>query len=78
MRAQFSLRNSDLHSETWVRLRKHLASRLNELRNKNDADLTPTETASLRGRIAEIKSLLALDKVSPPVVDDHDGIAAVD
>jgi len=78
MREPFTLRNSDRLSETWVRLRKHLTARLNELRTKNDADLTPTETASLRGRIAEIKSLLALDKVSPPVVDDHDGIAAAD
>ena len=48
-------------SLTWLKLKKHFEERLAELRRRNDsANLDATETARLRGAIAEIKYSLAL------------------
>jgi hypothetical protein len=62
---QFRLRSSDLASETWIRLHKHYTDRLQKLRADNEADLSPEQTAKLRGQIKEVKAFLALAK--PPV-----------
>ena len=52
-------------SPLWGALVKHLETRLTTLRTENDRDLDVTGTASHRGRIAEIKALLSLDKDEP-------------
>jgi len=54
------LQPSDLHTPTWLRLRAHLTARLDELRVQLEKDSPPDVTARLRGRIAEVKELLAL------------------
>ena len=58
-------------SPLWGALMKHLETRLATLRNQNDGDLDQVATANHRGRIAEIKALLSLDKDettnSPPL-----------
>ena len=51
----------------WLRLRERLQARLDLFRRQNDNDMTPEQTNMLRGRIAEIKNLIAAGE-SP---DDH-------
>lgn len=55
-----------------LRLKAHYEARLQELRVKNDARLDADKTARLRGRIFEVKSLLALvtNKPAPQESDD--------
>lgn len=50
----------DRQSLTWTKLREHYESRLNTLRRQNDGDLDERQTAKLRGRIAEVKAMIAL------------------
>lgn len=56
----FELSLAERNSHLWQRLAKHLEGRLQKLRTENDTDLTESRTAQLRGRIAEIKALMAL------------------
>ena len=58
MKLTFEERNS----ATWATIRKYLDERLDVVRRQNDNALDPTETATLRGRIQEVKRLIALDK----------------
>lgn len=53
---------NDFSSVTWQKLRLLLESRLDVLRKRNDSDLSPDDTAHIRGRIAELKMLLALEE----------------
>mgnify|MGYP001574846979 FL=1 len=53
------------HSAVWQKIMKHLEERLSSLRARNDNDLDERRTARLRGRLAEIKHLLALDQPRP-------------
>jgi hypothetical protein len=60
------LTRSDFDTRTWARLRLLLAARLQLLREENDSGDDET-TARRRGRIAEIKELLALeDEIRQP------------
>jgi hypothetical protein len=52
----------DKASSAWVRIKQHLEARLVTLRTQNDKTMPEAETENLRGRIAEVKELLALDK----------------
>lgn len=53
----------DFDTQTWQRVRAHLTARLQQLREENDSGDAEI-TAKRRGRIAEIKELLALDKTA--------------
>jgi hypothetical protein len=44
---------------------KHLEGRLMELRLELEKNITDDDTKNLRGRIQEIKALMALDKPEP-------------
>ena len=60
------LTEHDLSSEVWLKIEKHLNTRLEQRRRDNDSDsLDEIKTARLRGRIAEIKDLLAFGKPKP-------------
>lgn len=59
---QFALKPSDLTSETWARLKKHLLERQASLRLQLEGDQSEGQTAKHRGRLAEIKRLLDLGK----------------
>ena len=61
-----ALTNSDLLSPTWAKLRKHLQGRVEALRNELEQDLPEEKTAKVRGRLAEVMSLLSLEKNLPP------------
>ena len=65
------IEGNDKHSAAWKRLREHYEARLAKLRIDNDGDLDPTQTAKLRGKIAEIKLLLGLDKEPPNVPNEN-------
>lgn len=60
---EFRLTKIEAQSQLWLKLKKHLEERLDVLRAKNDGDLDTTETARLRGRISEIKSMLSIDSM---------------
>lgn len=60
------LTEQEIHSAVWIKLRDHMADRLEALRCQNDGDLDPLATARLRGRIAAIKELLALGQPPTP------------
>ena len=61
MKPAFQLSEHDKQSPQWVNLLHHLEDRLSDLRKKNDnPGNTETETAQLRGQIAEVKRLIAL------------------
>lgn len=64
------LNASDINSPTWKRIKEHYEARLLRLRIKNDVSRSEVETARLRGQIAEIKTLLDLDKPSPVIQVD--------
>lgn len=63
----FKLSDTDAHSEAWLRIKEHLEQRLKAYRSQNDGDLDEIKTAKLRGRINELKYLLALDQKDDPV-----------
>lgn len=71
---QFSLKPHEKQSALWQKLQQHLESRLDIQRKKNDGNHDLVNTAKIRGRIAEIKSLLSLgdgdsDGQEPPEID---------
>lgn len=72
MNERFALSDEDRQTQLWKRLSKHLEQRLALLRAQNDAPLPAEATAAHRGRIAEIKALLALDEptAGPPRSDE--------
>lgn len=53
----------------WRKIVKHYEHRLDELRQQNDSDFNELTTAKLRGRIIEVKVLLALNN-DPPNFDE--------
>lgn len=57
-------------SALWKKLAGHVAERIETLRRKNDGDLNDTQTARLRGALAELKQLLELGEDLPPVEAD--------
>lgn len=64
---------SERNSALWMRLREHLEHELALLRAQNDDDRDPVATAHIRGEIARLKTLLALDSEpseQPPITLD--------
>ncbi len=57
---RFKLQPQDRTNPLWMRLEAHMRKQLAELRPRNDAHLPPKRTADIRGRIAQLKELLAL------------------
>ena len=62
----FKLTKTDELSATWQKLEKYFKDRLDLLRRDNDKQKDEIQTAYLRGRILEVKSLLALTKNEQP------------
>lgn len=60
MTQPFAFTQADRESPLWRRLEAHMNDRIATLREQNDADKNPDATAHLRGRIAELKTLLDL------------------
>jgi hypothetical protein len=63
MTERLKLNALEAQTPLWFTIRSHYEGRLAALRSQNDSmALDPAKTAELRGRIAEIKGLLHLDR----------------
>lgn len=60
------LSDAEFKAAVWGKIKAHLTERLEGLRVSNDNELSADRTARLRGRIAELKYLLALEDDNPP------------
>ncbi len=70
------MKRADFNTDVWARLEEHLAGRLEVLRTQLEGELDEKGTAAVRGRIREIKEMLALPKKAAPVrvsVPSEDG-----
>ncbi len=64
----FELNDDERRSLLWLRLSNHLEAELSIARIQNDAkDKSHEDTAFLRGRISQLKSLLALSEPRPRI-----------
>lgn len=63
---KFALTAGERQSPLWLKLKDHLEARLRMARGKLEGDQPETSTANWRGRVAELKGLLALGD-EPPI-----------
>ena len=66
---EFDLSAVERTGSVWVKCEAFLKDRLQRLREKNDRDLPPIETAQVRGEIAALKALLRLGREPMPPID---------
>lgn len=57
-----TLTEHDKRSTLWLKLEAHLNERVEMYRKQNDGNLSPEETIRVRGRIAQLKEILALNE----------------
>ncbi len=65
MTEPFRLQPHERTNPLWVGLEAHLKRELDTLRRQNDASLTVERTENIRGRIAQVKAILALAEDKP-------------
>ena len=61
----------DFQSTTWKAMENRISMRLAYFRRQNDGFLSEAATATIRGRIAELKDFLALAKDPDKVTDEQ-------
>lgn len=61
---------SEADNPVWQKVKAHLEKHLATLRAQNDKSLDHDKTAFKRGRIAEVKRMLELDKPLPETEDE--------
>lgn len=59
------LTEQEMQSAVWLKLQAFMGERLQSLRCQNDGDLTLDQTNRLRGRVAQLKELLAIGQPTP-------------
>lgn len=59
------LNGAEAQTALWQKIKAHYEKQLDLLRKQNDGELNEIETAKMRGRILEVKAILALDKLPP-------------
>jgi hypothetical protein len=64
------LSTAEAQSAVYQKIKRYVEARVDELRKKNDRSLPADKTARLRGQIAELKHLAALDKPAPQLEAD--------
>lgn len=64
---QFVLTTEERNSNMWRKLMEHFEWRLDSLRQQNDSNRDQIETANLRGKIAELKLVMSLNKDLPGI-----------
>lgn len=67
-----TLTNLEKQSALWLKLEAHLNETLTSLRSQNDGDLSAEATSRLRGKIAQLKLILALGVSPEPVQAEAD------
>ena len=60
-----ALTHEERLSPLWQKLKEHWEARLSSLRKDNDREQPESATAQLRGRLAELKLTLSLDRDVP-------------
>ncbi len=65
--AKLSLNKEDLNSACWQKISRYLKEEQRELRERNDADLSDTKTANLRGQIELTKKILQVESSAPEI-----------
>lgn len=65
------LTTNELQSSAWIKMKAYLNTRVDDLRKKNDGDFNEIDTSRMRGRIAEIKNLLAAVEPPPALESDE-------
>lgn len=76
------MKRNDFNTDVWERLEAHLNARLEAMRSRLETDMDAIGTAVTRGRIREIKELLALPnkaalaKGTAPLSEQSGGDAA--
>lgn len=68
-RVSFALSDLDKRSALWRAMADHMRERLQHYRCQNDTSAPAEHTERLRGRIAMLKELLALDEERKPIPD---------
>ncbi|MEN6400862.1 MAG: hypothetical protein ABFD94_02860 [Armatimonadia bacterium] len=66
------LQQHETRSALWLKLQAHMSEQLDVLRRKNDGLLSHEDTQRLRGRIAQLKEILALSETEPVQVGATD------
>jgi hypothetical protein len=62
---------TELQSSSWIKIKTYLNIRVEDLRKKNDGDFNEIDTSRMRGRIAEIKNMLAAVEPPPALESDE-------
>lgn len=64
---EFKLTTADKANPLWNALADHMRQQRDKYRRQNDQSQTVEQTEKLRGRIAELTSLLALEEERKPI-----------
>ena len=62
-----TLTKEERNDPLWLKLKAEYEARLAQLRASNDKDMSETETAKLRGRIAEVRKFIDLGTEKPAI-----------
>lgn len=62
-----TLTKQERNDPLWLKLKAEYESRLAQLRKDNDKDMSETETAKLRGRIAELRRIIDMGAEKPVI-----------
>jgi len=61
------LTDQEVSNPVWLKLKQELERQLKAAREQNDAQLDEIETAALRGKIANLKRVLAIGEPGPEI-----------
>lgn len=59
----------DSHSVTWLCIKSHVETRMEEIRSRLESNLGFEETQQLRARLVELKGITGLATVEVPLVE---------
>jgi len=63
------MKPDDFSSETWKNLEEHITARISKLHNQLLQDATQDDSNRTRGRILELRAILALATPAPKLPD---------
>jgi hypothetical protein len=66
---RFTLEDHEIKSQLWRKLKAHIEAQIARHQRTNDGELDPIATAKVRGRIAELRALLSIEK-APIVIEN--------
>lgn len=57
------------NTDTWLTIRAHCAERLENLRQKLEADITHDDSIKVRAQIKELRGIISLGEVEVPLTE---------